>query len=388
MSVKILGVDDNQIIRFVVAAALKPYDCTICQATNGEEGLAAALDEKPDIIILDISMPKMDGIEMLTKLREYQDFAQTPVILLTAWSGQERLVQAKNLAVRDYLVKPFKKTELIEKVGRIVSLELKSVTSGPLSPTAALLPPANTPATAGNSKNSEIVKDYGLSVPESVTRLARLVTSQEVDLAEIVRVINQDEALTTRLLNTNPPPNTDDSEIYTVEEALIRNGIGCVFLLTMGDLVKRALVKTFQDMVGINLVAGKPGKIPFPYGTHVMSEVEFSGRMLGKINLHFDRRSAINITCRILGVKTLKSGSDQQTNDVFREMTNIVVGNFLSNLADAGLHSRFSSPNITHSTAVRVSPVSGGITERFAYTSVEASVFLDISIDPWNEKSV
>ncbi len=384
MPVKILGVDDNQIIRFVVAAALKPYDCTMCQATNGEEGLAAALDEKPDLIILDISMPKMDGIEMLTKLREYQDFAQTPVIMLTAWSGQERLIQAKDLGVRDYLVKPFKKTELIEKVGRIVSLQLKTDTPAPSSPTAAPSP-ASTPITAGNSQSLETVKDYGLSIPESVTRLAHLVTSQEVDLAEIVRVINQDEALTTRLLNTNPPPNTDDSEIYTVEEALIRNGIGCVFLLTMGDLVKRALVKTFQDMVGINLVAGKPGKIPFPYGTHVMSEVEFSGRMLGKINLHFDRRSAINITCRILGVKALKPGSDQQINDVFREMTNIVVGNFLSNLSDAGLHSRFSSPNITHSTAVRVAPVSGGITERFAYTSVEASVFLDISIDPWNE---
>ena len=75
MSYKILTVDDSRTIRMIVKKAFKPYDCTLVEAENGMEGLAAATKEKPDLIVLDITMPVMTGIEMLGKLLE-QDYVR------------------------------------------------------------------------------------------------------------------------------------------------------------------------------------------------------------------------------------------------------------------------------------------------------------------------
>ncbi|HTB84804.1 MAG TPA: response regulator [Candidatus Sulfotelmatobacter sp.] len=126
MATKILSVDDSRTIRLIVARAFKPYDCTVLEAGNGEEGLAAAAREKPDLIILDVTMPVMDGVTMLTKLKEDEALKTTPVIMLTAESGRDNVLQIAKLGVRDYLVKPFKEDQLIEKAGRVVSLQKKA----------------------------------------------------------------------------------------------------------------------------------------------------------------------------------------------------------------------------------------------------------------------
>ncbi len=126
MSIKILTVDDSKTIRMIVGRAFKTYECTVCEASNGEEGLAAAAREKPDLIILDITMPVMDGVTMLTNLRENPDLKQIPVIMLTAESGRENVLHIAQLGIRDYLVKPFKEDQLIEKAGRVVNLQKKA----------------------------------------------------------------------------------------------------------------------------------------------------------------------------------------------------------------------------------------------------------------------
>ena len=95
------------------------------EACNGEEGLAVAAREKPDLIILDVTMPIMDGVTMLTKLKEDPELKSIPVVMLTAESGRENVLQIAKLGVRDYLVKPFKENQLIEKAERIVSLQKK-----------------------------------------------------------------------------------------------------------------------------------------------------------------------------------------------------------------------------------------------------------------------
>jgi two-component system cell cycle response regulator len=126
MPIKILSVDDSRTIRLIVAKAFRPYECQVCEATNGEEGLAAAAREKPDLIFLDVTMPVMDGVTMLTKLKEDEALKAIPVIMLTAESGRDNVLHIARLGVRDYLVKPFKEEQLLEKAGRIVTLQKKA----------------------------------------------------------------------------------------------------------------------------------------------------------------------------------------------------------------------------------------------------------------------
>lgn len=126
MSVKILTVDDSKTIRLIVAKAFKPYDCTVLEADNGVVGLAVAGREKPDLILLDYTMPVMDGFEVLARLRSDPDLKSTPVIMLTAEAGRDTVVKIAKLGVRDYLIKPFKEDLLIERVKRVVSLKSKS----------------------------------------------------------------------------------------------------------------------------------------------------------------------------------------------------------------------------------------------------------------------
>ena len=122
MHPKILAVDDSKTIRMIVSKAFKSFDCDVFEATNGLEGLSIAGKEKPDVIILDITMPVMDGYEMLNRLRADRDLRQIPVIMLTAESGRENVAHIARMGVRDYLVKPFKEEQLLEKAGRIVTL--------------------------------------------------------------------------------------------------------------------------------------------------------------------------------------------------------------------------------------------------------------------------
>lgn len=125
MGLKILTVDDSRTIRLIVGKAFKSFDCEVLEAQNGVEGLAVASKEKPDIIILDITMPIMDGYETLTKLKSDPELKGIPVIMLTAEAGKDNVLRIAKLGVRDYLIKPFKEEVVIERVGRVIDLKPK-----------------------------------------------------------------------------------------------------------------------------------------------------------------------------------------------------------------------------------------------------------------------
>jgi CheY-like chemotaxis protein len=125
MSLKVLTVDDSKTIRMIVKKAFRPYDCQLLDAENGSEGLAVANREKPDLIVLDITMPVMNGIEMLGKLKEEPALKDIPVIMLTAESGKDNVMQILKMGVSDYMVKPFKGAQLIERAEKIITLEPK-----------------------------------------------------------------------------------------------------------------------------------------------------------------------------------------------------------------------------------------------------------------------
>jgi two-component system, cell cycle response regulator len=126
MGPRILTVDDSRTIRMIVTRAFKPFACEILEASDGVEGLTAAQRERPDIILLDLTMPVMDGAEMLAKLKADPELRSIPVVMLTAESGRENVLRIAKMGVRDYLIKPFKEELVVERVGRIVDLKAKN----------------------------------------------------------------------------------------------------------------------------------------------------------------------------------------------------------------------------------------------------------------------
>src|SRR6478672_9844213 len=122
MSPKILSVDDSKAVRMLLARLFRPFACELFEAANGEEGLAVAVRERPDLVILDYNMPVMDGVSMLRQMRENAELRRTPVIMLTAESSAENIATVARLGVRDYVTKPFSEELFLAKVARAIHL--------------------------------------------------------------------------------------------------------------------------------------------------------------------------------------------------------------------------------------------------------------------------
>jgi len=148
-SPKILSVDDSRMIHTLINKGFAPYDVQMVFASNGAEGLEVAAKEKPDVILLDVTMPVMDGVECLGKLKADPALKDIPVIMLTAEAGKENVLKIAKMGVRDYIVKPFTEANVIDRVSRLVTLKPKAA--------AAAAPAAATPAPA--AKKTRIATD-------------------------------------------------------------------------------------------------------------------------------------------------------------------------------------------------------------------------------------
>jgi chemotaxis protein CheX len=184
-------------------------------------------------------------------------------------------------------------------------------------------------------KAEDIAKRWGLeAIPENIRRLTQLVSRQDATTEELAKVIAQDKELTARLLRAANPraTNEEDYAVTSAEEALMRTGMGCALLLAMGDPLMRAVLKTFQTMLLIRLETVGPKVLNPLQGEHVLGEVGFSGKATGVVHLRLTPQSAALIASRMLGVNASSLDSASELDDVIGELTNIVVGNFKSNL--------------------------------------------------------
>jgi two-component system NtrC family sensor kinase len=110
---RVLVIDDSpENSQFVVEYVLKPNGYQALTASDGQEGLEMAVAQQPDLILLDMSMPKMDGLAVLKALKEQQ--VTIPVIMMTFHGSEMLAVQVFRLGVKDYVVKPFEVAELLE----------------------------------------------------------------------------------------------------------------------------------------------------------------------------------------------------------------------------------------------------------------------------------
>jgi diguanylate cyclase (GGDEF)-like protein len=108
--------DDVRNVEFLRDSLLVPGGYTTLCASDGEEALRLALDQEPDLLLLDLQMPKMDGLEVLEALRT--EGRQIPTIIITAHGSESVAVQAFRLGVRDYFPKPFRVAEIMHAVDR------------------------------------------------------------------------------------------------------------------------------------------------------------------------------------------------------------------------------------------------------------------------------
>lgn len=119
---KVLTVDDSRTIRLLVKRYLQPLDLDVIEAADGQQGYEAAKRERPDLIILDVTMPIMDGQECLRRIRSNPLTEEIPVLMLTAESRKDMVVSLIQMGISDYIVKPFNQELLMEKVARALGL--------------------------------------------------------------------------------------------------------------------------------------------------------------------------------------------------------------------------------------------------------------------------
>lgn len=252
----ILVVDDMAILREPITTCLRANGYTVLTATNGQEALDIIRKRMPDLILLDIGMPVMDGLALLEILRSDEKTRDARVILLTAIAEKDQIVRAANLGARDYLLKSqFSLKELLVRVATRLNPTTASSNSSPASQRGAgtataakAAQPASHRAASVAATPSTSAAD-GKRVPQALTKQASvhrmqkameaktlsgvvaeviaLAASPRGDLSDLSSLIARDPLLSARVLRAanSPAHTTARGVVSTIPEA-VRN-IGC-----------------------------------------------------------------------------------------------------------------------------------------------------------------
>ncbi len=157
MAQKILLIEDEDGIVHLINLYLKNEGFTVVVAKDGADGLALHAREKPDLVILDIMLPAIDGFEVCKRIRAW---SKTPILMLTARGSEEDRIKGLDLGADDYLLKPFSPRELVSRVRAILR---RSGTSE-----------AATPSANGEQKsatNNEVLRFPGLTIDVPARRV-------------------------------------------------------------------------------------------------------------------------------------------------------------------------------------------------------------------------
>ncbi len=120
-AVRVLVVDDDPVILDLLRINFEIEGFDVLSATDGEEGLAKARAEAPDVVLCDIMMPRLDGIELVTTLRDDPRTAHLPVVLLSAKAQKVEVDRGLAAGADDYVTKPFDPLELLDRVNAVLA---------------------------------------------------------------------------------------------------------------------------------------------------------------------------------------------------------------------------------------------------------------------------
>jgi chemosensory pili system protein ChpA (sensor histidine kinase/response regulator) len=114
----VMVVDDSITMRRVASKLLERHNYQVVTAKDGVDALAQLQDLRPDVMLLDIEMPRMDGFELATHMQNEETFAEIPIIMITSRTGEKHRDRALEIGVTNYMGKPYQEDELIENIQR------------------------------------------------------------------------------------------------------------------------------------------------------------------------------------------------------------------------------------------------------------------------------
>jgi len=116
----ILAVDDSASMRQMVSFTLKGAGYDVIEAEDGQKALDKAKAGAVDLVLTDVNMPVMDGIELVKNLRTLPDYKFTPILMLTTESAGDKKIQGKNAGATGWLVKPFNPEQLLATIKKVM----------------------------------------------------------------------------------------------------------------------------------------------------------------------------------------------------------------------------------------------------------------------------
>lgn len=116
----ILAVDDSASMRQLVSFTLSEAGFDVIEAVDGQDALAKAQTRQADLVLTDVNMPRMDGIELVRSLRQLPAYKFTPILLLTTESGDDKKAKGKAAGATGWIVKPFDPDQLIATINRVI----------------------------------------------------------------------------------------------------------------------------------------------------------------------------------------------------------------------------------------------------------------------------
>jgi DNA-binding NtrC family response regulator len=266
----ILIVDDEKNLRDGLAEAVRDLGYDTLAAASGREALAIAAADRPDAVLLDLRMPDMDGLQVLTRLRAAPNGASIPVAIITAYATAANTIEAMRLGAFDHLTKPIGREDLASLLTRMVRS------------CAAKLPAANPPdadeSLIGNSPGMrEVQKTIGLVADSDATVLitGETGTGKEVVARTIHHVGARSRGPFMALNCAAIPPDLLESELFGhvkgafTGAVLERKGAfreasgGTLFLDEIGDMdlaTQAKILRALQERV-VTPVGGKPQKV-------------------------------------------------------------------------------------------------------------------------------
>lgn len=122
MSKKILTVDDSASIRQMVSFTLKQAGYDVVEAIDGRDGLSKAQSSAVNLVITDLNMPNMNGIELIRALRQEESYKFTPILMLTTESDDSKKSEGKQAGATGWIVKPFNPEQLLKVIERVLPI--------------------------------------------------------------------------------------------------------------------------------------------------------------------------------------------------------------------------------------------------------------------------